>query len=124
VNREVEFVPSVDSPKREWFIRGTEPNAKDQKIGQFNQRIIYPPSGTVIALDPDIPSDLQKVLFLSQSSGGGLRWVLNGNALEGGGKTLSWLPKAGKYVLAISDEEGKVIDSVHFEVRGPRGMTH
>ena len=29
------------------------------------------------------------------------------------------VPKAGKYVLAISDEEEKVIDSVHFEVRGP-----
>jgi penicillin-binding protein 1C len=124
VNREIEFIQSVDSPKNEWFIRGTEPNAKGQKIGQFNQRIIYPPSGTVIALDPDIPSDLQKVLFISQSNGGGLQWVLNGNALEGGGKTLSWVPKAGKHVLAISDEEEKVIDSVHFEVRGLPGHAH
>jgi hypothetical protein len=29
--------------------------------------ILYPPSGTVIALNPDIPPELQKIFFLLQT---------------------------------------------------------
>jgi hypothetical protein len=42
----------------------------------------------VIALDPDIPPELQKVFFICQTNGGDLRWVLNGHTMNGVGNIL------------------------------------
>jgi hypothetical protein len=39
--------------------------------------------------------------------------------MEAVGKTISWSPRAGKYSLALADGEGKILDFVCFEVRGP-----
>ncbi len=118
VRREVEFSEGVAPSREEWFIRGTEPDSKEQKIGQFNPRIVYPPSGTVIALDPDIPTELQKIFFISQTDGNEFRWLLNGYPMEAMGKTIPWTPRAGKYSLALADGEEKILDYVYFEVRG------
>jgi penicillin-binding protein 1C len=119
VRREIIFSREVASPREEWFIRGTEPHSKDQKIGQVNSRIIYPPSGTVIALDPDIPTELQRISFIYESSGSDFKWVLNGTPIGESGKTILWSLKAGKYSLAIADGDGKILDNVYFDVRGP-----
>jgi penicillin-binding protein 1C len=118
VRREIEFPQGIAPPREEWFIRGTEPNSRDQRIGPFNSRIVYPPSGMVIALDPDIPLELQKMFFISQTNENEIRWVLNGVTLERVGKTVPWTPKAGKYFLALADGEEKILDYVYFEVRG------
>ena len=119
VRKKIEFSQGVAATREEWFIRGTEPHSQSQKTGQFNPRILYPPSGTVMAIDPDIPTELQKVFFVSQVHEDDLQWVLNGSALEKTGRTIPWTPKAGKYSLAIANKDGKILDYVYFEVRGP-----
>ncbi len=119
VRKKIEFSQGVAASGEEWFIRGTEPHFQNQRIGQFNPRIIYPPSGTVLAVDPDIPPELQRVFFVSQVHEGDFHWVLNGVGLESTGRTLPWVPKAGKYHLAIAGKDEKVLDYVYFEVRGP-----
>ena len=119
VRREIDFPEGITPSREEWFIPGTEPNSKSQRIAQFNPRIVYPPSGMVIALDPDIPTDLQKIFFVAQTSENDFRWVLNNEPIEAVGKTISWTPKAGKYSLAIADGDEKILDYVYFEVRGP-----
>jgi penicillin-binding protein 1C len=119
VQREVEFPQGIAASREEWFIRGTEPHSKEQRIGPFHPRIVYPPSGTVIALDPDIPLELQKIFFISQASENEFRWVLDGSPMEAVGKTISWTPKAGKYFLALADGDEKILDYVYFDVRGP-----
>jgi penicillin-binding protein 1C len=119
VRREIEFPQEIVPSREEWFIRGTEPNSKNQRIGPSNPRIVYPPSGAVIALDPDIPIELQKIFFISQTSENNFQWILNGAPLEPIGRTIPWTPKAGKYFLAIADGEEKILDYVYFEVRGP-----
>jgi penicillin-binding protein 1C len=116
--KKVEFSSGIAASREEWFIRGTEPNSDDQRIGQLNQRILYPPSGTVIALDPDIPKELQKVFFISQTGDGDIRWKLNGTAIAKVGKAIPWNPSTGEYHLAIVDQEDRIVDSVQFEVRG------
>jgi len=118
VRKEIEFPQGIMVSREEWFIRGTEPNTKNPKMGQFNPRIVYPPSGTVIAIDPDIPLELQKVFFVSQTSENDIRWILNGVPVEMVGKTIPWTPKAGKYFLALADENEKILDYIYFEVRG------
>lgn len=119
VRKKIEFSDSTEASREEWFIRGTEPNFRSQRTGQLNPRILYPPSGTVMALDPDIPPELQKVFFVSQVHEDHWQWVLNGSALKMTGRTIPWIPNAGKYHLAIADKDGKVLDYVYFEVRGP-----
>ena len=119
VRKAIEFPQGITPPKEEWFIRGTEPNSKNRGIGQFNPRIVYPPVGTVIALDPDIPLELQKIFFVAQAGENSFRWVLNGKRIEAEGRTIPWTPDAGKYSLVLADGDGKILDYVYFEVRGP-----
>ncbi len=102
----------------EWFIRGTEPVHPEAKEASPHQRILYPPLSTVIALDPDIPPDLQKVFFVLQNPQKGVNWVLNGRHLPSAGKATPWSPQPGRYHLSLHDEEGSYIDSIRFEVRG------
>jgi len=119
VRKKIEFSRGIAASREEWFIRGTEPNLQNQGTGEFNPRILYPPSGTVLALDPDIPPELQRVFFVSQVHEDHCQWLLNGSALERTGRTIPWIPKTGKYHLAIADKDEKVLDCVYFEVRGP-----
>jgi penicillin-binding protein 1C len=117
VRREIRSPQGIS--RDEWFIQGTQPDAEDQHIGQFNCRITYPPSGTVIALDPDIPPELQKVFFVAHPASSHLRWVLNEGAIMEGADALPWTPQKGSHTLTLVDEGGRTIDSVQFEVRGP-----
>lgn len=118
--KKITLPESAGAEKEELFIRGTEPNEKTQRTGQLNQRIIYPPSGTIIAVDPDIPQDMQLVFFISQPQKPGMTWTLHGRSEES--ETCSslsgWAPRAGRYSLTLNDESGKPVDSVQFEVRG------
>lgn len=104
--------------RQEWFIRETEPADSVQVVKQYNEKIIYPPAGTVIALDPDIPAHLQKVFLISESEEKELRWSLDGSAIAQTGKTVAWTPQKGNHQLELMDINGRIIDSVNFEVRG------
>jgi penicillin-binding protein 1C len=118
IRKKIDFAQAAGASREEWFIRGTEPESKERRLGQLNQRILYPPPRTIMALDPDIPPELQKVFFISQAKEEGFRWILNGNVMEETGKAVAWSPKIGKHQLSMVDKEGRVIDSVPFEVRG------
>jgi penicillin-binding protein 1C len=118
VRARIEFPQGVHPPGEEWFIRGTEPAPLEAKSPSPHQRILYPPPGSIFALDPDIPRDLQKIFFTLQTPQQRVTWVLNGQPLPSLGKTTPWSPEAGKFHLALRDEEGRIIDSVLFEVRG------
>jgi penicillin-binding protein 1C len=124
VRREVAASGNIGKGHEEWFIRGTEPSADVQIVKQYNEKILYPPSGTVIALDPDIPQDLQKVFFIAQAVEKERYWRLNDAAVGEAGKTMAWSPKKGKHHLTLTDQQGRVIDSVNLEVRGPEQADH
>lgn len=114
-----EIAASLGSKNNEeWFIKGTEPADSIQVVKQYNEKIIYPPAGAIIALDPDIPPHLQKVFLISQSDEKELRWRLDGSAIAQTGKTVAWTPQKGDHKLELMDVEGRIIDSVNFEVRG------
>jgi penicillin-binding protein 1C len=119
VQQDVRFAQGEEPGRSEWFIRGTEPQQEERRVGQLNQRIIYPPAGTIIAVDPDIPPDLQRVFFVSQPKGNHLQWVLNDNMVMEADANLPWIPRVGTYILSLVDEKGQIIDTVEFEVRGP-----
>ncbi len=125
VKKDINFQNSVDRPRAEYFIKGTEPGNALQRTGQLNRRIVYPPDGAILAIDPDIPQDLQRVFFLSHPGDKNSRWQLNNKPVsETGMNGQSWDPLPGLHTLSLCDDEGRVIDTVRFEVRGDIRKRH
>ncbi|RZJ25999.1 MAG: penicillin-binding protein 1C [Haliea sp.] len=129
--------PPLEAARSEWFIRGTEQAlfaidsgaAHAQPAGAGGQkgfklpaqaqgappRITAPASGTILALDPDIPPNRQRVTFSAE--GRNLRWVMDGKAFARG-QTAQWLPWPGRHVVQLVDSSGQVHDEIRLEVRG------
>lgn len=80
-------------------------------------RIAYPADGTVIALDPDIPPEEQKVFFEARPASPGLRWLLNGREVGRAGRLQSWAPQRRAFRLALVDGAERTLDTITFVVR-------
>ena len=117
VLKEVENTSS-GTIREEWFLKGTETAYIGRAAEQANFRIVYPPPATVIALDPDIPFEDQKVLFEAAPSGAALQWVLDGQFIGSAKAPFLWAPAKGKHTLVLADSRQKIHDSSAFEVRG------
>jgi penicillin-binding protein 1C len=113
----VEFASSAET-KQEWFIRGTETAMVQQADDRVFPRIIYPTSGTIVALDPDIPQDDQKMFFEAKPDAIHFEWNLDGRRLGPSAALVPWSPRKGKHVLRLVDADQRELDSVTFEVRG------
>jgi penicillin-binding protein 1C len=112
----------VEATRLEWFLAGTQQTnfaihsvANDAYSTRARGRISSPTTGTVIALDPDIPPANQRVTF--QAHGSNLRWLMNGKPFAKG-TTALWLPWPGRHVVQIVGAKGQVLDEVRLEVRG------
>ncbi|WP_034387210.1 penicillin-binding protein 1C [Comamonas composti] len=107
-------------------------------------RIARPADGTILALDPDIPPERQRVQLVARQAGtasapdwqdASLRWRMvtpvpaaaaapgRGAPREarreiGRGSTAAWLPWPGRHRIELLDARGQVLDSIHLEVRG------
>jgi penicillin-binding protein 1C len=121
VRQTVGFVPAVEPPRSEWFVRGTE-SAQVEVVtpAQRAPKILYPAEHSINALDPDIPGPLQRVDFRAQA-GRGLRWRLNGVELGPADQDIAWTPAPGRHALALVDGAGRSLARVEFEVRGALG---
>jgi len=123
----------LESPREEWFVRGTQQavfaidieapdayiaSASGKKHMNFGTpaRIIAPAPGSIIALDPDIPPAHQR-LQLQAQGGTALRWRIDGRPV-GQGAALVWLPWPGRHRVELLDAQGQMQDSVQIEVRG------
>ncbi|MBP7568014.1 MAG: penicillin-binding protein 1C [Burkholderiaceae bacterium] len=110
--------PPLEAARSEWFLAGTEqarfamgtPHPAKAAL-----RIRTPVPGTIVALDPDIPPNRQRLSFVASGPGG--RWRLDGKPL-GQGPRVQWLPWPGRHVVQLTDARGTVLDEVRFEVRG------
>lgn len=126
VQQAVQFAAGqgLDAPRPEWFLSGTEQTrfavevetarpASSEK--NFAAHILSPASGTILALDPDIPPAQQRLQLTASSAA--VRWRLNGQIL-GAGAQLAWLPMPGQHVVEIIDRQGRQLDAVTLQVRG------
>jgi penicillin-binding protein 1C len=120
----------LEASRQEWFIAGTEqPQFAINKIAveaintpatginktPNNTRILAPVSGTIIALDPDIPPNRQRVSF--QAEGQNVAWLLDGKPFAKG-NAAKWLPWPGRHVVQLVDTKGVKLDEIKLEVRG------
>jgi penicillin-binding protein 1C len=112
----VTFEAALEPDREELFLPGTAMHRvvhKGQDGG--HAAIVYPASGQIIAVDPDIPSDAQRVRFRATGVDGAAHWRLNGELLT---DASSWRPVPGRWRLVLEDAGGATLDEVEFEVRG------
>lgn len=131
----------LEAARTEWFVPGTQQSvfainnvagsafpvsAGGQKRSKPAEpqadlgpaRILMPVHGTVIALDPDIPPQSQRLrLQAADLAAPRLAWRMDGKPL-GRGAVLEWLPWPGRHTLELVNAQGQVLDTVRFEVRG------
>ncbi|HYP69701.1 MAG TPA: penicillin-binding protein 1C, partial [Variovorax sp.] len=120
----VSFGEGLEASREEWFIAGTEQSrfAPDggTSLRSDAARISAPADGTIVALDPDIPPERQRLVF--EAEGGAaqqpLQWRIDGRT-AGQGPRLPWLPWPGRHVVQLVDaRQGTVLDELRLEVRG------
>ena len=123
----VRFEATLEPDREELFLPGTELRRVVYK-GHDGGRaaIVYPSSGQIIAVDPDIPPDAQRLRFRAVGMNGDARWRLNGELVDDGS---AWRPAPGRWRLVLEDASGAALDQVEFEVRGasagvPNGADH
>lgn len=119
VKREIVFPQGLEPPRQEWFLAGTEPHSSTRTMNHGARRISYPPAGTIMAMDPDIPAGQQKVFFLAEGFEQGMGWMLDGELLPGAGRSVPWPVEGGRHLLSLLDTDGRTLDQVSFMVRGP-----
>lgn len=117
------FADDVEAPRREVYLEGTEPAATSSALAT-RARIVTPVSGTVVAIDPDIPAQRQRVVFIAETAAGRpiedalLRWRLDGTDLGAVAGPLLWSPTPGHHTLDLIAADAQTLPSVSFEVRG------
>ncbi|WCM90911.1 penicillin-binding protein 1C [Acidovorax sp. NCPPB 3576] len=138
----------IESARQEWFIAGTQqplfaidnvaeqpiktaasgqnrpnpgPGATEDGLQAPAPRILSPAPGTIVALDPDIPPDRQRLQFAATSvqpkARSDLRWRIDGR-VQGRGSQWAWLPWPGRHRVELLDGGGQVLDTISLEVRG------
>ena len=127
----------LEAKRSEWFIKGTEQaqfainseaararihSTKGVEHSEFEAfggagvaKITSPANGVIIALDPDIPPNRQRLTFTAV--GQNVAWQIDGKALARGAE-VQWLPWPGRHVVQLLDAKGAVLDEIKLEVRG------
>ncbi|MFZ4482259.1 MAG: penicillin-binding protein 1C, partial [Rhodoferax sp.] len=124
----------LEAARTEWFLQGTQqavfstntetavaPAERLQGPGRSalrspgRTRITAPGSGTIIALDPDIPPKRQRVTFAAE--GENIRWLMDGKAFANSASA-QWAPWPGRHVVQLSGFNGEILDEIRLEVRG------
>ena len=78
-------------------------------------RILAPANGTIVAVDPDIPPERQRLQFVADSAAA--RWRIDGKDVARGARW-AWLPWPGRHQVELVNAQGEVLDSIRLEVRG------
>jgi penicillin-binding protein 1C len=116
--KRVSFANNVEPPRSDWFLNGTGQSAQAFAPATSRRpRITNPVSGSVFALDPDIPIDRQRMGVAVTGAVAGHRLVLDRTDLGDADARPQVLAGPGVHQLALLDPGGRVIDRIRFTVR-------
>jgi len=87
--------------------------AGEQVEAQRPTGIASPRDGSIFAIDPDMPRDVQRIAFVGEPG----QWWLDGRRI-GQGPRVAWSPWPGAHRLELRAASGHVLGRVAFEVRG------
>ena len=122
---------ALEARRQEWFLPGTAQArfALDNQARGVDEmhashtagsapataRILAPANGTIVAVDPDIPPDRQRLQFVADSASA--RWRIDGKDVARGARW-AWMPWPGRHLVELVNAKGEVQDSIRLEVRG------
>lgn len=119
VRETLRFAGGIEPPREEWYLEGTAPGAPVRAVDARSGlvRISNPVNGTVIALDPDIPPEVQRVPLAAQGTDARHRLIIDDVELGSADRPVLWQPTPGAHRLALADDSGRIVDHVLFTVR-------
>ena len=116
-SRPVRFVGLHEAPRQDWFLAGTgQPLVADAPESARRPRITSPVTGSVYALDPDIPIGRQRLALRVAGAAAGFRLILDGRTLGDAASPPQLLAGPGQHRLQLVDGT-RVLDQVVFTVR-------
>jgi penicillin-binding protein 1C len=116
--RAIRFASATEPPRREWFVRGTGlTTVAAAPTAARRPRITSPVSGSVYALDPDIPPDRQRLAVATSGDVAAHRLWLDARELGAASAQPLVLAPPGRHRLRLTDVAGRVIDQVVFTMR-------
>jgi penicillin-binding protein 1C len=115
----IRYSPALEPARQEWFLGRSpaSPIVATSTLGEV-ARIDSPANGMIIALDPDIPVDRQRVSISIRGDTTGKTLRLNDEVLGAATPLQLWSPKPGTYYLTLQDDQGRSLDRIFFTVRG------
>ena len=125
VKQAIRFEPTGrvgEVARQEWFLASTAMSVVRLADAGALAHIAYPGQGTIIALDPDIPPQNQRIaLQLSGAPGPGWQWRVDGRTIGTAAGEVLWRPAPGRHRLSLLDANGQELEVVSFEVRALKG---
>lgn len=116
--RMVHFENRLEPDRFDYFIKGTGQQLASLAPAESRRpRIANPVSGSVYALDPDIPIDRQAMSVAIIGADAGHRLTLDKSDIGAADARPMLRPVPGRHRLALLDPAGKVVDQVLFTVR-------
>ncbi len=116
--RSIRFADNIEQPRREYFLKGTGMDVVAAAPGTSRRpRITNPVSGSVYAIDPDIPMDRQRLAVAVSGDAGAHHLLLDKQDLGDASAGPMILPGPGRHRLALVDLGGKVVDQIVFTMR-------
>jgi len=105
--------PPGETTRSEWFLPGSEPADAAWAAATPPALILQPSQGAILALDPDIPAERQRLGFRANHLPEGAFWMMDGDRHAGD----EWPLARGRHRLQLVAPGGNVLDAVDFEVR-------
>ncbi|WP_374525947.1 penicillin-binding protein 1C [Sphingopyxis sp.] len=116
--RQITLPGTREPPRREYFMAGTA-QAEMAAAPQIARRprITSPVSGSVYALDPDIPLGRQSLGVIVSGDVTGFRLILDKKTIGDADAGVQIPPRPGVHMLTLVDPGSQMIDRVRFTVR-------
>ncbi|MGY4831783.1 penicillin-binding protein 1C [Sphaerotilaceae bacterium SBD11-9] len=116
VAQRVQIAGGREPARDEVFLAGTtqatwQASAQLRDAPRFG--ITNPRDGSIFALDPDMPPQAQRIRFEGERG----TWRLDGKRVAQG-EHFNWAPWPGRHELSLVAADGRVLQTVRFEVRG------
>jgi penicillin-binding protein 1C len=120
-SRVVHYEPAIEPERRELFLAGTALERIAIPSEDLNPRIDGPGNGAVLARDPDIPAERQKVRFSIKGMGSTLAWYVDDKAVEplwlDVDGSLLWPLVPGAHRITAQTAGGKTVDAMFVTVK-------
>src|SRR5690606_20108291 len=107
--RRVAFADGIEPARSDYFITGTAQTAVAAAPAAARRpRIVSPVSGSIYALDPDIPVDRQRLAVAVSGAVTGYRLILDKTPLGDADAGQQILPHPGAHILTLVDPGGQI----------------